>query len=70
MLRTWSHDLIKLIRNQGRPNSGTFIHDSFGMNFRITDMQACIGHHLLGYYENELTRGESCTNAIEKSLKI
>ena len=30
----------KLIRNQGRPNSGTFIHPEFGMNFRITDMQA------------------------------
>ncbi len=33
----------KLIRNQGRPNSGTFIHPEFGMNFRITDMQAGIG---------------------------
>lgn len=33
----------KLIRNQGRPNSGTFIHPEFGMNFRITDMQAGVG---------------------------
>lgn len=29
---------IKLIRNQGRPNSGTFIHPSLGMNFRVTDL--------------------------------
>lgn len=34
---------LKLIRNQGRPNSGTFIHPEFGMNFRITDMQSAIG---------------------------
>ena len=34
---------LKLIRNQGRPNSGTFVHPKFGMNFRITDMQAGLG---------------------------
>jgi perosamine synthetase len=33
---------IKLIRNQGRPNSGTFIHPAVGMNFRITDLQGAI----------------------------
>jgi perosamine synthetase len=39
---------IALIRNQGRPNSGTFIHPALGMNFRITDMQAAIGRAQLG----------------------
>ena len=34
---------IALLRNQGRPNSGTFVHPSHGMNFRITDMQAAVG---------------------------
>lgn len=34
---------IKLMRNQGRPSSGTFIHPELGMNFRITDLQAAIG---------------------------
>ena len=34
---------LRLLRNQGRQNSGTFIHDSLGMNFRITDMQAAVG---------------------------
>lgn len=33
---------IKLLRNQGRPNSGTFIHPAVGMNFRITDLQGAI----------------------------
>lgn len=36
-------DRIRLIRNQGRPNSGSFVHPSLGMNFRITDLQAAIG---------------------------
>ncbi len=34
---------LNLLRNQGRPNSGTFKHPSLGMNFRITDLQAGIG---------------------------
>jgi len=34
---------LKLLRNQGRPNAGTFIHPEHGMNFRITDLQAGIG---------------------------
>jgi len=38
---------IKLIRNQGRPNSGTFIHPAFGMNFRVTDMQSAVGNSQL-----------------------
>ncbi|MDB0032800.1 DegT/DnrJ/EryC1/StrS family aminotransferase [Amylibacter sp.] len=47
---------IRLIRNQGRPNSGTFTHPSYGMNFRITDIQAAIGAHLLARYKQELLR--------------
>lgn len=34
---------LLMLRNQGRENSGTFIHPSFGVNFRITDLQASIG---------------------------
>ena len=36
-------DRIRLLRNQGRPHAGTFVHPSLGMNFRITDLQAAIG---------------------------
>lgn len=38
---------IKLIRNQGRPNAGTFLHPSLGMNFRLTEFQAALGLHQL-----------------------
>lgn len=34
---------IKYIRNQGRENSGTFVHEELGMNFRITDLQSAVG---------------------------
>lgn len=35
-------DKIRLLRNQGRPSSGTFVHPSIGMNFRITDLQCAV----------------------------
>ncbi len=34
---------LKMLRNQGRPNSGTFIHPELGMNFRMTDLQCALG---------------------------
>lgn len=49
-------NLLRLVRNQGRPNSGTFMHPEFGMNFRITDLQAAVGAHLLERYDGELLR--------------
>lgn len=38
-----TYQRLRLLRNQGRPNSGTFIHPMMGFNFRITDLQAAIG---------------------------
>lgn len=35
---------ISLLRNQGRESSGTFVHETLGMNFRVTDMQCAVGH--------------------------
>ena len=37
------YEKLRLLRNQGRLHSGTFIHDSLGMNFRITDLQCAVG---------------------------
>lgn len=34
---------MQYLRNQGRKNSGTFIHPEVGYNFRITDIQAALG---------------------------
>lgn len=38
------YEKLRLLRNQGRPHSGTFVHDSLGMNFRITDLQCAVGN--------------------------
>jgi perosamine synthetase len=37
------YERLRLLRNQGRLNSGTFIHDALGMNFRVTDLQCAVG---------------------------
>jgi len=37
------YNKLKLLRNQGRHNSGTFIHPFLGMNFRMTDLQSAVG---------------------------
>jgi perosamine synthetase len=37
------YNKLRSMRNQGRENSGTFIHNSIGMNFRMTDLQCAIG---------------------------
>jgi perosamine synthetase len=34
---------LRLLRNQGRVDSGTFVHPSLGMNFRVTDLQCAVG---------------------------
>jgi perosamine synthetase len=38
------YEKLRLLRNQGRISSGTFVHDSLGMNFRVTDLQCAVGN--------------------------
>lgn len=42
---------LKLLRNQGREHSGTFVHEALGMNFRVTDMQCAVGNVQLARLE-------------------
>ncbi|MCL5260320.1 MAG: aminotransferase class V-fold PLP-dependent enzyme, partial [Gammaproteobacteria bacterium] len=37
------YEKMLYLRNQGRKHSGTFVHQEIGYNFRITDIQACLG---------------------------
>lgn len=37
------HERLGLLRNQGRIDRGSFIHQAVGYNFRLTDMQAALG---------------------------
>jgi perosamine synthetase len=47
---------LRLMRNQGRPHAGTFVHPELGMNFRITDVQAAIGSVQLAKFDDILAR--------------
>jgi len=47
---------LRLMRNQGRPHAGTFVHPELGMNFRITDVQAAIGCVQLEKFDDILAR--------------
>jgi perosamine synthetase len=37
------YENLRLLRNQGRIDRGSFVHGAIGYNFRITDLQAAIG---------------------------
>jgi len=37
------YERLRLLRNQGRINRGSFVHEIVGTNMRITDIQAAIG---------------------------
>ncbi|MEQ1904593.1 MAG: DegT/DnrJ/EryC1/StrS family aminotransferase [Pirellulaceae bacterium] len=37
------YERLVYLRNQGRKQSGTFVHPEIGYNFRITDLQAALG---------------------------
>jgi perosamine synthetase len=60
---------LKLIRNQGRPNSGTFIHSEFGMNFRVTDMQSAIGFAQLKRIDKKIKNKIRLFKRYSKNLK-
>jgi perosamine synthetase len=36
-------DRLRLLRNQGRLNRGSFVHPAIGYNLRLTDLQAAVG---------------------------
>ena len=37
------YDKLRSLRNQGRLESGSFMHPQLGMNFRMTDLQCAVG---------------------------
>ena len=62
------YEKLRLIRNQGRLDRGSFIHPAVGYNFRMTDLQSAVGlvqlaklpeietrkRRILGWYHEEL----------------
>ena len=50
------YERLRLLRNQGRLDRGSFVHPAIGFNFRITDLQAAIGLAQLDRLETIVTR--------------
>jgi perosamine synthetase len=40
---TPAYEALRLLRNQGRMDRGSFVHPAIGYNFRMTDLQAAVG---------------------------
>ena len=45
------YERLQYLRNQGRLDSGTFVHKQLGMNFRMTDLQCAVGVAQLKKYQ-------------------
>ncbi|MER7279798.1 DegT/DnrJ/EryC1/StrS family aminotransferase [Dactylosporangium sp. NPDC000244] len=63
-----TYERLRLLRNQGRMNSGTFIHPSVGFNLRITDMQAALGRVQLRKLSTIVERKQELHAAYRKAL--
>jgi perosamine synthetase len=63
------YNKLKMLRNQGRPNSGTFIHPELGMNFRMTDLQCAVGVAQFKKYDEIKRIKEENHKLYEKLLK-
>lgn len=50
------HEALRLLRNQGRLDRGSFVHPAIGYNFRITDMQAAVGLAQIGKLDDIVAR--------------
>lgn len=50
------YEALRLLRNQGRMDRGSFIHPAIGYNFRMTDLQAAIGLVQLAKLEQIVTK--------------
>jgi len=46
------YEKLRYLRNQGRMKSGTFVHPSLGLNFRMTDLQCAVGLAQMEKFEN------------------
>ena len=64
-----TYEKLRLLRNQGRRDRGTFIHPAIGYNFRITDMQAAIGLVQLGKLQEIVERKKTILQWYKTGLK-
>lgn len=61
------YDKLRYLRNQGRLESGSFMHPQLGMNFRMTDLQCAVGVAQLKKFK-EIERIKLKTYRLYRSL--
>jgi len=62
------YERMLYLRNQGRKKNGTFVHPEIGFNFRITDIQACLGLSQLQKLETIIREKQKIYAAYRSSL--
>jgi dTDP-4-amino-4,6-dideoxygalactose transaminase len=63
-------ELIESIRNHGRvPKSDYFQHDIWGLNFKNTDLHACIGLETFGRFHETFAERRRILNTIYEGVK-
>ncbi len=62
------YERLRLLRNQGRLDRGSFFHPAIGYNFRITDMQAAVGLTQLAKLDEIIVRKHAILNWYHEEL--
>ena len=63
------YDRLRLLRNQGRLDRGSFIHEAIGYNFRMTDLQCAIGLIQLTRLEQIISRKAELLRRYQAGLR-
>jgi perosamine synthetase len=63
------YECLRLLRNQGRMDRGSFVHPAMGYNFRLTDLQAAVGLVQLGKLEQIVSRKQRLLALYQERLR-
>ncbi len=64
-----TYERLRMLRNQGRIDRGSFVHPAIGFNFRMTDLQAAIGLAQLDRLETIIRRKREIHERYEEGLR-
>jgi perosamine synthetase len=63
------YEKLRLLRNQGRLDRGSFIHPAIGYNFRMTDIQSAMGCAQLDKLDSIINRKKELIQMYRKGLQ-
>lgn len=62
-------DKLRKLKDFGRSSGGNDIHDSFGMNFKFTELQACVGIEQMKKLPDRVNRKREIWARYERNLR-